>query len=240
MRHLQQFHLKYKDKGLVVLGFDCSDDKNIALEMLRENDATFTNIIDSSEAALKTSFHDYQTKGASAVPMSYVIDRDGVIVDAWYGYDEGEPKAIAALKKAGGELAEAVSQEINAEIARSADEIHAAAQRLFEAIRSADYDHDWMSNKDWKNFPAKGVDYTVNHGYISWVRWVCTKFKANPIVEVRLGKVFANPDGLPAIHYELQLKDGEVLQGDLPFIKHPKTGKWTGREGLDWHLREKP
>jgi glutathione peroxidase-family protein len=113
MCHLQEFHKKYKDKGLVILGFDCSDDKQIALEMLRENDATFTNIIDSSEAALKVSFHDYQTKGASAVPMSYIIDRDGNVVDAWYGYEEGQPKAIAAFKKAGGELAETIRQEAN-------------------------------------------------------------------------------------------------------------------------------
>ena len=120
MCHLQEFHKKYKDKGLVILGFDCADDKQIALDMLRENDATFTNIIDSSEAAQKVCFHDYQTKSASAVPMSYIIDPDGNVVDAWYGYEEGHSKAIAALQKAGGELAESIRQEANAKDEKSA------------------------------------------------------------------------------------------------------------------------
>ncbi len=239
MCHLQEFHQKYKDKGLVVLGFDCADDKQIALDMLRENGATFPNIIDSSEDANKVCFQDYQTKGASAVPMSYIIDRDGNIVDAWYGFGEGHQKAIAALQKTGGELAEAIRQEVNAMAAQSADEVVAAAQRLFQAIRAADYDHDWISTEDWKHFPAKDVDYTVDHGP-RWVRWVCTKFKTNPIVEVRLGKVFANSGGMPTIHYELQLKDGEILKGDLPFTKDSKTGQWMGFEGLDWHLRDNP
>ena len=41
MCHLQILHEKYKDKGLVILGFDFSDDKQIALDFLRENSATF-------------------------------------------------------------------------------------------------------------------------------------------------------------------------------------------------------
>ena len=240
MCHLQEFHKKYKDKGLVILGFDCADDKQIALDMLRENDATFTNIIDSSEAAIKTCFFDYQTKGASAVPMSYIIDRDGNVAAAWYGYEEGQPKAIAALKKAGGELAETISQESNANVKKSANEVNAAAERLFEAIRTADYDHDWISTKDWEWFPAKDVDYTVDHDNPSWVRWVCRKFKANPIIKVQLGKVFANSEGMPTVHYELQLKDGEILQGVLPFKWIPERKRWSGWEGLDWHLHDKP
>jgi peroxiredoxin len=35
----------------------------------------------------------------SAVPMTYVIGRDGKVVDAWYGYEEG--RAQKALKKLG-------------------------------------------------------------------------------------------------------------------------------------------
>ena len=139
MCHLQEFHKKYKDKGLVILGFDCADDKQIALDMLRENDATFTNIIDSSEAALKVCFHDYQTKGASAVPMSYIIDRDGNVAAAWYGYEPGQSTAIAAFKKAGGELAETIRQEENNKDKKWADDVTAAEQRLFEAVRTADY-----------------------------------------------------------------------------------------------------
>lgn len=85
-------HAKYKDKGLLVLGINCSDDKTIALEFLKENSATFPNILDTSEAALRTCFDDYQTLGGmSAVPLSYIIDREGKIVAGWYGkHDEGK------------------------------------------------------------------------------------------------------------------------------------------------------
>ena len=97
----------------------------------------------------------------SAVPMNYIIDRDGKVVDAWYGGGKEHPKAIAALQKTGGELAEAIRQEMDdARRRKAAPEVAAAAQRLFEAIRAADYDHDWISTKDWEHFPAKDVDYT--------------------------------------------------------------------------------
>lgn len=96
MRHLQEHHTKYKDKGLVILGFDASDDKKIALEMLRENGATFPNVIDSSDAAVKIQFRDYR---ASGVPLNYIIDGDGKIVDTWYGYEEGHRRAMAAVQK---------------------------------------------------------------------------------------------------------------------------------------------
>jgi hypothetical protein len=239
MCHLQELYAKYKDKGLVALGFDASDDKEIALEMLRENGATFPNIIDSSETAEKVCFQEYQRSGSSAVPMSYIIDRDGKIVDAWYGYYEGEPKSIAAIQKTGGELAEAVRQEAEAKVKQSAEEVFKAAERLFEAIRRADYDHDWITTGDYKQFPAKDVDYDVDHGFFNWIRWVCAKFKANPIVDVKLGKVFANAGGMPTVHFELVLKDGEILQGDLPFIWNSEKKQWIGWEGLDWHLHEK-
>jgi peroxiredoxin len=114
MCHLQELYTKYKSKGLVILGFDASDDKKIALEMLRDNKATFPNIIDSSDAATKVCFQQYQGRYGSAVPMNYIIDREGKVVDAWYGGGKEHPKAIAALLKAGGELGDAIRQETKA------------------------------------------------------------------------------------------------------------------------------
>jgi thiol-disulfide isomerase/thioredoxin len=98
MRHLQKLHEKYSGKNLVILGFNCSDDKKIALEFLGENGATFPTILDSSDAAVRVSHSDYK---ASGVPLNYIIDKEGKVVDAWYGYQEGHPRALAALKKAG-------------------------------------------------------------------------------------------------------------------------------------------
>ena len=239
MCHLQELYAKYKSKGLVILGFDASDDKKIALEMLRDNGATFPNVIDSSEAATKVCFRQYQGRHGSAVPMNYIIDREGKVVDAWYGGGKEHPKAIAALLKNGGELGDAIRQETKAKVVKAAPEVATAAQRLFQAIRAADYDHDWITTEDWKHFPAKGVDYCVDRNYPAWVRWVCKKFKANPITDVRLGNVF-DLDGMPAVHFELHLKDGEILQGDLPFKWYADRKQWVGWEGLDWHLHAPP
>ena len=101
MRHLQEISEKYKDKGLVVLGLNCADDKKIAVEFLRENSATFPNVLDSSEAAEHTCFVDYQTlSGMSAVPLSYIIDREGKIAAAWYGTHE-EATLSAVLERLG-------------------------------------------------------------------------------------------------------------------------------------------
>jgi peroxiredoxin len=101
MRHLQTHYKKYKDKGMVILGFNCADDKQIALDFLRTNSATFPNVLDSSEAAVKTGFSSYKMSG---VPLNYVIDKEGIIVDAWYGYEQGHKRALAALEKAGLDL----------------------------------------------------------------------------------------------------------------------------------------
>jgi hypothetical protein len=237
MCHLQELYAKYKDKGLVILGCDPADDKKIALELLRENGVTFPNIIDNSEDAERITEKVYALSGW---PSSYIIDRDGKVVDAWPGYDEGEPRAIAALQKTGGELAEAVRDDANAKVMKSADDVAAAARRLFDAIRAADYEHNWLGNTDWKYFPAKDVSYEPDRNRSGWVRWVCTKFKTNPIAEVQIGKVFANPNGRPTVHFELKLKDGEILQGDLPFTGNSDKKLWTGQGGLDWHLQKEP
>ncbi len=98
MRHLQTLHEKYHGKGLVLLGFNCSDNREIALEFQRENGVTFPTIVDSSHVAIMVEFRDYK---ASGVPLNYVIDKEGKIVDAWYGYEEGHKRALVALEKAG-------------------------------------------------------------------------------------------------------------------------------------------
>jgi peroxiredoxin len=98
MRHLQTHYEKYKDKGLVILGFNCADDKQIALDFMRANSATFPNILDSSDAAIKVGFSSYKMSG---VPLNYIMDREGKIVDAWYGYEEGHKRALAVLEKSG-------------------------------------------------------------------------------------------------------------------------------------------
>ena len=100
MPHLQKLSEKYKNKGLVILGFNCFDDKRIAQNFMRENSVTFPNILDSSDASKKMIFDGYKNRSGT-VPLSYIIDTRGKVVDAWSGYEEDNKRALAALKKAG-------------------------------------------------------------------------------------------------------------------------------------------
>ncbi len=60
---------------------------------------TFPNVLDSSNAALQAMMQ-YETLGSmSAVPMTYVIGREGKVVEAWYGYEPDRTEK--ALKKLG-------------------------------------------------------------------------------------------------------------------------------------------
>ena len=97
MVHLQKLHEKYGQKGLVILGGNFADEKQIALDFLRENSATFPTILDSSQTANKVSFH-YR---ASGVPLNYIIDQKGKIADAWYGYEKGHRRALQVLETLG-------------------------------------------------------------------------------------------------------------------------------------------
>lgn len=92
---LEQLHKQYAGQGLVVLGVNCADDKEIADQFMTECSASFPNIVDSSETAKKVVFEKYQRPGASAVPLNYLIDKEGKVLRAWYGYDKDD----AALKQ---------------------------------------------------------------------------------------------------------------------------------------------
>jgi hypothetical protein len=234
MCHLQEIYAKYKSKGLVVLGIDPADDKKIALDLLRENGATFPNVIDDSKAARRVTDRDYPMAGW---PTTYLIGRDGKVVAAWAGFEEGYGQALAALQKADKELKAAIQEDWDAAAAKAAKDVTAAAERLFQAIRAADYNRDWATNEDWKWFPAKGVEY-IARDRARWVRWTCLKLKAEPIIEVRLAKVFAGPDGKPTVPFELRLESGKTLGGNLPFVDDPRKKQWIGWQGLDWHVRK--
>ena len=98
--HLERLHRRYKNKGLVILGFNCADDKKIVLNLFKKDSVSFLNIVDTSETAHKIYLTDYQKlKGMHAVPFNYIIDKDGKIVDAWYGDDV--ERGLQAIEKLG-------------------------------------------------------------------------------------------------------------------------------------------
>ncbi len=66
---------------------------------MKANAVTFPNVLDASDAA-NQAMSQYETLGGMcAVPMTYVIGRDGKVVDSWYGYEKDRTQQ--ALKKLG-------------------------------------------------------------------------------------------------------------------------------------------
>jgi len=83
----------------VVLGVNTVDDRKIALDYLKQNQVTFPNVLDSSAAANRAMMEYETLRGMSAVPMTYLIGRDGKVVEASYDYRADQ--AEKALKKLG-------------------------------------------------------------------------------------------------------------------------------------------
>lgn len=81
---LKKLYDAHKDKGLVVLGVNVADDRQLVLEYFRKQGVTFPNIIDTSEEASDVCHEDY---GGGGVPLNYLIDREGNVVDAAFGYE---------------------------------------------------------------------------------------------------------------------------------------------------------
>jgi len=95
---LQDLHDTYKDQGLVVLGVNCSDKKQIAVDLLEKDSVTYPNIIDSSRTAQDVIHRGYRMSG---VPLNYIIDREGKVAAAWYGYSKKNRRGMKVLHELG-------------------------------------------------------------------------------------------------------------------------------------------
>jgi peroxiredoxin len=95
---LQKIHTRYHDQGLQVVGFNDTDERQIAASFVKEVSATFPLIVDSSPVAQDISMSQYRCSG---VPVNYIIGKDGKVVDAWYGNDDHYERAMQAVKRAG-------------------------------------------------------------------------------------------------------------------------------------------
>jgi len=103
MRYLQSLHDKYRDKGLAILGFNCVDDRRIAQTFLRDSSVTFPTVLDSTETAQRVISVGLESRSLDK-PLTYVIDRERKLVDAWYGYEKSKRRGAAAFKDAGLEV----------------------------------------------------------------------------------------------------------------------------------------
>ncbi len=98
MPYLQSLYAKYKDQGLVVLAVDVLDDRAVTREYLRKQGITFPNILDDSPGANEVYSRDYRV---GTIPLNYLINGDGIVVDGWIGYLEGNARVKSALRTLG-------------------------------------------------------------------------------------------------------------------------------------------
>jgi len=114
------------------------------------------------------------------------------------------------------------------------------AESGFEKIRRENYGKYLLDAslgwpmRTWQQF---GPPYTVHSDYPAWVKWCCRTFKADPIAKVEVGAPLTGKDGRPAVPYKLTLRSGAVLEGRLPFEYQPRSRRWNGIEGMDWHRK---
>ncbi len=157
----------------------------------------------------------------------------------------GSAKDLGGIILKNGLDREKAIREKHASAVEHPEEVIQVAEQLFEKIQNADYEHFLKKDVHWSSFPIVGY-YQTHHWYDNLVKWICTTFKDNPIIQIELGKVFKNPEvinkkkELPTVPYKLTLKDGTVLEGNLPFEYNFDGGKghWYGFHGIDWHLKE--
>lgn len=100
VRYLQSLHEKASDKGLVIVGVNVADDRRIVQAFLRDEAVTFPCVLDSS-AETGTLFKEGYGIMFDRAPVSFIIDPDGKVIDAWSGFDTDHTRAKAALAAAG-------------------------------------------------------------------------------------------------------------------------------------------
>jgi hypothetical protein len=191
----------------------------------------------------------FQLGGITPGILRLSVEMDGVIFADPLGkaveVGPGRAENLGDIVLKGGLDKAKVTREKLAQAVDQPQELLQFAQEFFNKIRTADYDYFLKEGADWQRFPIVG-SYQTYKWYDVLVPWISKTFKANPIVNVELGRPFANPkkfnrkQDLPTVPYKLTLKDGTVLQGDLPcdYVFEGTTGHWFGIQGIDWHLQQ--
>jgi peroxiredoxin/outer membrane lipoprotein-sorting protein len=98
MPRMQSFYETYKGKGLVVLGLNVTDGQHIAKDFLQNKGISFPVLLDASETARDFVKEHYGRQVGNA-PLSYMIDKQGNIIDAWYGCETKFSRALKALNQ---------------------------------------------------------------------------------------------------------------------------------------------
>jgi thiol-disulfide isomerase/thioredoxin len=140
--HLNEKYLKYKDKGLVVIGQDCweEDDGLVAPFVKKMGDKmSYRVALDDKDGSTKGKMADtwMAAAGQDGIPTAFLIDTNGVI--AWIGHpmtlqEETIDQVLAGkfdIKKAADEAAEQKKNE---------GQVEQLGQEMAAALKTKDWD----------------------------------------------------------------------------------------------------
>ena len=82
---LNNLYNKYKNKGFVLLGVNIDEKSSLAKKMIKELKINFPVLFDKTQSTSES--YDLQ-----AMPSTFIIDKNGVVRFAHYGYKSGYEK----------------------------------------------------------------------------------------------------------------------------------------------------
>ena len=102
MPHIERVYKAVKDKGVTVLAVCVWDDKDAYTKWVPANSSKYTFPL-AFDPAGKANADSIASKlfNVSGIPTTYIIGPDGKIADAIVGYQDGDTRVEAALKKLG-------------------------------------------------------------------------------------------------------------------------------------------
>ena len=101
MPHIEKVNQLVKNQDVVVLGICVWDEKDAYKEWVPKNQDKYTFQFAFDPAGRGNNNIAAKLFGVTGIPTTYVIDKDGNVVDSIVGYDAGDTRLEDTLKKAG-------------------------------------------------------------------------------------------------------------------------------------------
>jgi len=95
--YLQRLHRSYGGRGVVILGVNCGDNRQSVVDFLTKNHVTYLNILVASDAEAR--FVNNTLNPTGAVPLTYILDTQGKVVEALLGYEADDTRIETTLEK---------------------------------------------------------------------------------------------------------------------------------------------
>lgn len=105
---LQKMHTAYQEQGFEVVGINIDTQRENATEFIKRYNVTFPVLFDPQQSVIRQF-------GAKAMPTSYLVNREGVVQEVFYGYSAQKrtriEQAITALLATTSETAKLTVEE---------------------------------------------------------------------------------------------------------------------------------